>query len=272
MSAKNQEGESYNPKNAFLLNISHEIRTPLNAVIGFSELLLRPGLPKEKLADYVELIKTNSMKLLSVINDLIEISKIESGQLTFCPESFDINYFLNRLYIRYKKTAESKNLKLFCLPDRPNSIILLKSDKNRIETVLCHLLNNAIKFTGKGHIRFGYHIKDKFIEFYVEDTGIGIAAENLELIFKPFGQLENIYTREYSGNGLGLSISKALIEKMGGAVSVESIHGKGSTFSFTVPHHNYNSKLKPKSNRSIGWNKKSSLISEKIKKGAMIDH
>lgn len=268
--AKTRAEESDKLKSAFLANINHEIRTPLNAVMGFSELLLRPGLTKEKLKNFVQLIKDNSLQLLSVINDIIDISKLESGLLAISIESFNINNLLYEIYAQYEDAVESKNLKLQYFCDHPNDIIYLKSDKNRLKQALCNLLNNALKFTSEGHIEFGYKIKENFIEFYVEDTGIGIAPENHALIFHPFRQLENIYTREYYGIGLGLSISKVLVENLGGAISVNSKPGKGSTFSFTVPYNNYSSVFNTRINSSITWNKKSSLIREKIKDRALV--
>jgi len=236
ITSKIKAEESDKLKSAFLANMSHEIRTPMNAIMGFAEFLLQPGLKKEKIDDFVQIINSSSLQLLSVISDVIDISKLEAGQIIVDSELINLNTLFNELFVIYKKIVELKKLRFYCSLENSNDFINIKSDKNRIKQIFCNLLNNALKFTSKGEIEFGYKIKENFIEFYVQDTGIGIAPENHTLIFQRFRQVEITDGREYSGNGLGLSISKALIEKLGGTITVNSELGKGSYFAFTVPY------------------------------------
>lgn len=236
--AKNKAEESDKLKSSFLANMSHEIRTPMNAIIGFSEFLLDPELSKDKLEKYVHIIVASSQQLLTIINDIIDISKIESGQLYIGSELVNVNKLMDEIFVSYKKLVDLKKLKLICQVSNPDKLIQVKTDGSRIRQVICNLLNNAIKFTKEGEISFGYTIQENFIEFYVEDSGIGIAPENLSLIFKRFRQ-ENAPNKQLNeGNGLGLSISEALVEKLGGTISVDSTPGIGSRFVFTIPYKN----------------------------------
>jgi PAS domain S-box-containing protein len=234
--AKARAEESDNLKTAFLANMSHEIRTPMNAIMGFSQVLLQPDLPKIKLEEFVQIINASSLQLLSILNDLIDISKIESGQMSVNSELVNVYHLLNDLFVTYKKSVELKKLSFQYSHDDHTENVQIMTDGNRIKQIFCNLLNNAIKFTKEGKIIFGYKIKKDFIEFYVKDTGIGILPENKEIIFQRFRQLEMTATRNYGGNGLGLSISKALVEKMGGTITVDSECETGSTFIFTIPY------------------------------------
>lgn len=234
--AKVKAEESDNLKSAFLANMSHEIRTPMNAIMGFSNLLLEKGLVKEKIENYVKIINASGLQLLTIISDIIDISKIESGQVIIEYENININTLMNDIYITYNKITNLKKIKLSFSCKRPNDNLQIKTDGNRIKQVLCNLLNNALKFTKQGQINFGYVIKGSTIEFFVKDTGIGIAPENQDLIFNRFRQVDVTSTRIYGGNGLGLSISKALVEKLGGSMTVHSQLGEGSIFTFTIPY------------------------------------
>ncbi len=234
--AKLKSEESDKLKSVFLANMSHEIRTPVNAIMGFSNFLLKPQLSKEKIKNFVQIINVSSEQLLSVINDIVDISKIEAGQITVELKPVDINNLFDELYATYKKLVEDKKLILNYSCECPDELIQINTDRNRIKQIICNLLNNALKFTLKGEIRFGYKIQKNFIEFYVKDTGIGIATENLKLIFDRFRQVATKDDRVYVGNGLGLSISKALVEKLGGTITVNSEFGLGSTFTFTLPY------------------------------------
>lgn len=236
--AKAHAEESDMLKSSFLANIGHEIRTPLNAIMGFSELLLDPGLSDEDRKGHVHIIKVSSMQLLSVISNIIDISTIEAGQIDIDSEVVNINDLFSELFVTYKKLISVKKISLHCSCDRPNELIEVETDGNRIRQVLCNLLNNALKFTKEGEIEFGYKIKGNFMEFFVKDTGIGIIPENHELIFQRFRKAANSEGQIYRGNGLGLSISKALVEKLGGTISVNSELGSGSTFVFTIPYIN----------------------------------
>jgi PAS domain S-box-containing protein len=233
--SKNKAEESDRLKSAFLANMSHEIRTPLNAILGFSGLLKEVFDNRDKTDEYVEIIESSGLQLLNIINDVLEISKIEAGQISISPETININRVMRELYQLYSKQAGLKDLKLMLLDEYRNEFYTL-TDENRLRQIMCNLLNNAIKFTAEGIIQFGYEIEEDDIRFYVIDTGIGLSEEDRSVIFKPFRQVETGSTRSYGGNGLGLSISKALVEKLGGTLSAESEPMKGSSFSFTIPY------------------------------------
>jgi CheY-like chemotaxis protein len=251
-------------KSAFLANMSHEIRTPMNAIMGFSGLLMQQGLSTEKIQDYAQIINNSTNQLLGIISDIIDISKIETGQIFIDLEMVNINQLINELFITYQKIIKPKNISFKCSCELPNTPIQVKTDGNRIKQVFCNLLNNAIKFTKEGEIEFGYNVKGNFVEFFVKDTGMGISKENYELIFERFRQLKKTNDEIYGGNGLGLSISKALIEKLGGSITVYSELDKGSIFKFTIPYLEGNeidiaSKETTKT-ENFDWNDKTILI------------
>ena len=233
---KNEPRGADKLKSAFLANMSHEIRTPMNAILGFSDFVFQPGLSKEKLEEFVQIISTSSQRLLSVISDIIDISKIESDQIKIHSEMVDINGLMNDLFCTYKKLIGSKNITLSYVCDKPEDHIWINTDGFRVKQILYNLLNNAIKFTNEGKVEYGYTVGENTLSFYVKDTGIGIAAENQSHIFEHFRKVDSLDNEVYDGNGLGLSISKALAEKLGGSVAVESVFGKGSTFSLTIPY------------------------------------
>ena len=239
-SAKEKAEESDMLKSMFLANMSHEIRTPMNAIMGFSDLLLEKGLSKAKTGKYVEIIHSSSLQLLTVISDILDISKIEAGQIHFSSDLIDINKLMNQLFQTYKKSGKLKNNRLRCTCEKPKDTVQTMSDGNRIKQVLCNLLDNAIKFTNDGAIEMGYKMVGNFIEFYVKDTGIGISQDNHELVFQRFRQVDATDNRINGGNGLGLSISKALVEKLGGTIHIKSNLGKGSEICFTIPITNSN--------------------------------
>ena len=234
--AKKKVEEADKLKSAFLSNMSHEIRTPINAIIGFSQFLLDPRSSQEELEDFVQVIKTSSLQLMSIINDIIDISLIEVDQMSLNIESVDINKLLIDLFDFYEKIVGCKTLNLHCICHNPDKLVQIKTDGTRIKQIFSHLLNNAIKFTKEGTIEFGYKVEKTQIKFYVKDSGIGMAPENHSLIFQRFRQVDSSFTREYDGNGLGLSISKALVEKLGGTMQVISELGSGSTFIFNIPN------------------------------------
>ena len=236
--AKLKAEESDHLKSAFLANMSHEIRTPMNAIMGFSELILGLELANENLNKYARIINTSTQQLLTIISDIIDISKIEAGQFTVDSELVNVSALLADIFDTYKRVFDSKKIKLHLSTERPADSVQIQSDGNRIKQVFCNLLNNAIKFTREGEIDFGYQMKDNFIEFYVKDNGIGISTEDQSLIFERFMQVNATNKQLNSGNGLGLSISKALVEKLGGTLSVYSEPGVGSTFAFTIPYPN----------------------------------
>jgi len=232
--AINKAEESDRLKSAFLANMSHEIRTPMNGILGFAELLLTPGLPHNDMVSFVEIINTCSVQLMALINDIIDISKIEAGQITINKGRVSLKKLMAELYSIASK-IQFRKVELFApnLSDA-NDIVVL-GDDIRLRQVLINLINNAIKFTKKGRIEFGYISSGGVVRMFVKDTGIGIAPEYHELIFKRFRQVNATASREQGGTGLGLAISKALVEQMGGTIRVESAPGMGSTFWVEIP-------------------------------------
>ncbi len=228
-------------KTFFLSNISHEIRTPMNQIIGYSKLLIRDGLNQEEKVDFSGLINKHAKELIGLIDDIIDISKIESGQIKTNKAFFAVNSVLNDLYITFRSemVSESKeHLKLLLTKNLPDSRAILINDELRITQVLSNVLNNALKFTEEGEIEFGYnyHRERSELVFFVRDTGIGIPCDKFEEIFEMFRQVDGSFTRKYGGTGLGLAISKRLVALMGGEIWVESEVGKGSTFNFSIPY------------------------------------
>lgn len=235
--AKEKAEESDRLKSAFLANMSHEIRTPLNSIVGFSRLLIRKSYSAEKQKVMMNEIQTNSDQLLNIINDILDISKIESNQLDIDIYKVSSRAILTELYEPFKLQIEThrKSIDLILDTDKKSDAIVF-ADPLRVKQVLSNLLNNAIKFTNEGYVKYGYFLDEKQNPiFFVEDTGKGIARKNLSIIFEHFRQEEDSYTRRYGGTGLGLSISKSLVELMGGSIWVDSDKGKGARFFFTLP-------------------------------------
>jgi len=225
-------------KSAFLANMSHEIRTPMNGILGFSALLDRDDLTPDKRKLYIDVIKSSSKQLLNIVNDILDISKIASGQLTLLNEPFHLHSLLETVFKNYSEELLSKGLNdkldlILSIP--PGSTPVIVADKYRIQQVLEHLINNAIKFTPEGTIEFGYKEKDEVLEFFVRDTGIGIDADKHQLIFESFRQIDMSDARRYGGLGIGLSICHGLVTLMGGNIWLDSEPAKGSTFYFSIP-------------------------------------
>lgn len=225
-------------KTSFLANMSHEIRTPINAVIGFADLLNDPDLLDEEKQEYINTIQVNGELLLKLINDIIDIAKIESGQLKIQKGEFTIDNFMDEIYLSTRNmliSYEKQNLILDKHIDSSLKGKIMVSDQYRLLQIINNLLTNAVKFTDEGRIDFGVRLlENNNPEFYVSDTGIGIAEENIDHIFERFGQVEEVLERNVSGTGLGLSITKSLVELLGGKIKVESELNKGSTFTFTI--------------------------------------
>ena len=238
--AKENAEESDRLKTAFLNNMSHEIRTPMNGILGFTELLDDETLSQEERKQYINIINSNSLQLLSIINDIIDISKIHSKQLILNAVSFNLFDLLDELLITFEQEKILKDktgirLVLEQAFDENSSMIL--SDDVRIRQILNNLLSNAMKFTKTGFIKFGYKALEGKLLFFVQDTGKGVAKEKQSLIFERFRQEEDTYTREFGGTGLGLSISKGLVELLGGDMWLVSDEGIGTTFFFTIPYN-----------------------------------
>jgi PAS domain S-box-containing protein len=234
--AKLKAEESDKLKTAFLTNMSHEIRTPMNAICGFARLLSRPNLDERQKQDFISIINDNSFQLLRIINDIVDISKIEAGQMTITQGKFNINESLDELFETFTPSVKTKSLDFICHKGLPNNRSHIISDENKIKLVFNNLLANAMKFTQAGTIEFGYEFAGSHIKFFVKDTGIGIPDYAFEKIFERFHQIEDATLESRRGTGLGLPISKAYIEMLDGHIWVESELNKGSTFYFTIPY------------------------------------
>ncbi len=229
-------------KSKFLAYMSHEIRVPMNAVLGFSQLLKQTSL-NNKQKDYLETIISNGNLILKIINDILDLSKIESGRVALEAVHFDLDRLIQDVFKVVRAAAEEKSLNLnyYISPAVPT---FWEGDPHRLKQILINLLNNAIKFTVKGYVNLTVNLdqskKQKkgegecILHFFVKDTGIGIPKEKQEMVFEAFAQADQSIARQYGGTGLGLTISKRLIEVMGGNIWVESQPGKGSEFNFTV--------------------------------------
>lgn len=232
--AKLKVEENDRLKTAFLQNLSHEIRTPMNGIIGFTQLLKDSSSSPETKSYYLEMIEQSGDRMMNIINDLVEISKIETGQISLYISEFDANSILQENLMLFKKITEEKKLNLFI--GHTESQIILQSDKGKLHQIVSNLLNNAIKFTPEGSVEFGYYLTDNnLVEFYVKDSGIGIHPEHHGIIFERFRQVDTSMTRGYEGAGLGLSITYAFIKELKGDIWVESEPNNGATFKFTLP-------------------------------------
>jgi len=226
-------------KSAFLVNMSHDIRIPLNSLLGFSDLLADPDLTETEHEEFISLINKSGQDLISLVDNIIDISKIETGQMNIKIERCKLQPIMNEImasYNRHPKFEEHTDLSMqLDFPER-FSQLSLETDAFRFRQICTHLIDNAIKFTDSGTIKFGIsNAWEKTIEFYIQDTGIGIPEDEQQLIFQNFSKVDRSVTKEYNGTGLGLSISKSLIEMLGGNIHVVSVLGKGSTFYFTHP-------------------------------------
>jgi len=261
--------ESDKLKTAFLANMSHEIRTPMNSIVGFSNLLSDRSLAVAKREEYLGHILQSSNILLNLIEDIIDISKIEAGQINFNSTYFNLNTVSKEIFASFKETSRDKNVEFkLSLPENSDTI-QCHTDPLRYKQVISNLLSNAIKFTESGFIEFGYTIKESHnkpsLEFFVKDTGIGIPKDKQEIIFERFRQVDDSQTRNYGGTGLGLSISKRLIEIMGGTIWVDSVPGSGSVFYFTLPYVKDDQSEANKitsTDPEIDWSDKTILVAE----------
>jgi len=241
IAAKEKAEESDRLKTSFLHNISHEIRTPMNSIVGFSELLNDPDINPADRQEYTDIIVKSSNHLLSIITDIVNIASIETGQEKTNEKELNLNAMFKLLYEQFLPIAREQNLGLRLDTLLPDSDVFILSDETKLIQVITNLLVNALKFTKVGDVNFGYRIimpqlDMPQIEFFVKDTGIGIPKEMQQEIFKRFSQVENSSTRQFAGSGLGLSISKAYVELLGGKIWIDSELGKGSTFYFTIKY------------------------------------
>ncbi len=237
--AKEKAEESDRLKSAFLANMSHEIRTPMNGILGFIDLLRNTNVSSDEQNLYSAMIRKSGERLMNTINDIIEISQIESGQTPVIYSVENVNEIMHYLQSIFQPQAEEKGLSLSLLntsKNNPPKTVAIKTDKIKLESILKNLLNNAIKFTTKGTVEFGYHVENNTITFCIKDTGPGIAQDRINVIFDQFVQADINITRPYEGCGLGLSITRAYAEMLQGKIWVESEVGKGSRFYFSLNH------------------------------------
>ncbi len=234
---KCQAEESDRLKSAFLANMSHEIRTPMNGILGFTDLLKEDGLTREEQQKYISIIEESGTRMLNILNDIVSISKIESGQMEIALAKTNINKQVEYIYTFFKPAVEQKGIMLSYKVSLPEEEALINTDSEKVYAILTNLVKNAIKFTQSGSIEFGYTKKGKFLEFFVKDTGIGIPNDQQKIVFERFRQVNETLTRNYEGAGLGLSISKVYVELLGGKIWMESEEGKGSTFYFSLPYN-----------------------------------
>ena len=234
--AKLKAEESDMLKSAFLSNMSHEIRTPMNAIMGFSELLVTPGFDEEERRNFAHMVKANGDTLLTLLNDIIDISMIESGQLKLNLRDVDLYKLVQDVFNTFSNSTlyqeKQDEVKLIMSVSDENTGIVMRTDYHRLLQILNNLVSNAIKFTSEGFVEFGYLVDGSDVIFYVKDTGIGIGEGELKNIFKRFYKMQNGQTYFYPGNGLGLTITKNLVEALNGKIRVESEPGKGTVFYF----------------------------------------
>ncbi len=239
--AKLRAEESDRLKTSFLANMSHEIRTPMNGILGFTELLKKPHLSGSEQQEYINIIEKSGARMLNIINDIVNIAKVESGQMEISVAAIDINEVLDEVSSFFKREADIKKLEIHTFKPLAENEAIIHTDREKLIAILTNLVKNAIKFTDSGLIEIGYSKKGDYLEFFVKDTGIGIPIEQRAFIFDRFRQGSESLSRNYEGAGLGLSISKAYIEMLGGEIWVESnnesAEDTGSVLYFNIPYN-----------------------------------
>lgn len=239
--AKEQAEESDRLKSAFLANMSHEIRTPMNGILGFSELLKEPDLTGDQQQEYLSIIQKSGDRMLNIINNIVDISKIEAGLMTLDIKDSNINEQIEYIYTFFKPEAETRMISLTYNTPLPSSEAIIQTDREKLYSILTNLVKNALKYTARGSIEFGYDVATlndpSSIRIFVKDTGIGIPVNRQEAIFERFIQADIADKMARQGAGLGLSISKAYVEILGGNIWVESEENAGSIFYFTLPYN-----------------------------------
>lgn len=233
--AKDKAEESDRLKSAFLANMSHEIRTPMNGILGFTDLLSCEDLSLKQRNEYLEVIKQSGDRMLSTVNDIIDISKIEANEVKLDIDEFCISEIMEYLYNFFTVEAHKKSLVLLCDTECINSELTLRSDKCKIQAILTNLIKNAIKCTAQGYVKFGFHHDAGVLEFFVEDTGIGIPLCRQTAIWERFVQVDIEDKNAYEGSGLGLSIVKAYVDMLNGYIDLVSELNVGTTFKITLP-------------------------------------
>jgi PAS domain S-box-containing protein len=255
--AKEKAEESDRLKSAFLANMSHEIRTPMNGILGFADLLKNPGLSGEKQQKYVGIIERSGARMLSIINDIVDISKIEAGLMKIDKETTNVNEQIEYIYTFFKPEAEAKALSLSFVNDLPDEKAFLETDREKLYAILTNLVKNAVKYTHEGSVQMGYKYLNEpdnaVLRFFVKDTGVGIPEEKKQAVFERFVQAENDKRKIREGAGLGLSITKAYVEMLGGKIWLESEEAAGSVFYFTLPYKNKGKQKQQQAERSTSF-------------------
>jgi PAS domain S-box-containing protein len=244
ITAKEKAEESDKLKTAFLANMSHEIRTPMNGILGFAELLKEQDLSSEIQQKYIHIIEKSGARMLNIINNIVDISKIEAGLMEVTLIESDVNEQIDYIYNFFKPEVEAKGMQLFYRKYYAGHKAMIKTDQEKLYAIFTNLVKNAIKYSYRGYIEFGYYpeqdeLADSLI-FYVKDTGIGIHKDKTGIIFDRFRQVSEGKNRHYEGAGLGLSITKSYVEMLGGKIWVESEEGVGSCFCFSLPYNHTN--------------------------------
>jgi PAS domain S-box-containing protein len=234
--AKEHAEQSDKMKSAFLANMSHEIRTPINGILGFSELLKEPGLTGERQQEYIRIIEKSGARMLNIINEIVDISKIEANLMKVDITSVNINDKIEFIYDFFKPMVEEKGMQISFKNTLPANEAIIRTDNEKIYSIITNLVKNSIKYSEVGTIELGYFRKGEALEFYVKDTGIGIPEDRQSAIFERFIQADITNSMARQGAGLGLAIAKAYVEMLGGKIWVESEEGIGSTFCFTLPY------------------------------------
>ncbi len=264
--AKEIAEESDKLKSEFLNNMSHEIRTPMNGILGFSDLLSKPNISEEKKKQFISIIQNSSKQLLRVIEDIIEISKLETKQVKLSESEFCINNTLFNLFSIFDMRAKENNLSLYLKKGLNDGDCYIKTDESKLNKILSNLLENAIKYTHQGYVELGYNLLTNNdisnLEIYVKDTGIGIKPENHNKIFHRFTQEEKELSAKSGGLGLGLSIAKENAELLGGNIRLESEKGKGSTFYVSLPYNPIINKTFQKAEEIITYEENIILVAE----------
>jgi len=244
-------------KNQFLANMSHEIRSPMNGLVGFANLLRDEDIDNKTRNRYIDIIESTSNQLLNLINDIIDVSKIEAGELKISIESCNVNSLIQELEATFNELKHQRKKDHISIVGKLNYIesqITIKTDPARLKQVLTNLLSNALKFTDEGTIEFGYTIEKNKMIFTVSDSGIGMSKEELNIIFERFQRIEHNDKVKYDGTGLGLSISKGIINLLGGSIAVRSEKGKGSVFTFDIPFIPSDAKIEATVTNSVDYN------------------
>ena len=260
--AKDRAEESDNLKSSFLKNMSHEIRTPLNAIVGFSHIMSKPNQTPEKLKKFSELISANSNKLVEIITNIIEISQIHANQIKAIYTEIEIVSFIKNTVNSFTERAKDRNINLLLNVNIPDTEFFILSDIKKLNKTLIHLIDNALKFTTKGSVEIKCEIIQKNINISITDTGIGISTEMQTKIFELFRQVETSISRDYGGNGLGLTIAKAYIELLNGSLTLKSEINKGTTINISIPTNKENIQTGQKEPNKQAYSINTILIAE----------